>query len=195
VPPLSSTIEASSKRAMTDDELAAAFVARRPQALEEAYRRYAGVLHAVARNALGESFEAADCVHDTVLRIWLAADSYREARGSLRAFLIVCVRNQALTRRRDAARHVTLERRNARFEATSEGPHEIPDYVEVRRLQAALSSLPAEQRTVIELAYYGGRSQTEIARELGAPLGTIKSRAALGLRKLMSALGPARTTI
>lgn len=182
---------------MSEDELADAFVARSPGALEEAYARYGRSLARVAAATLADPTLGWDCVHDTLLRLWLAPASYRRERGTLRAFLLVCVRNAALGRRRDAVRGATIERRAAADRRATEATDslaELPDPVDVSRLHAALRALPTEQRTVIELAYFRGRSQSEIARELGLPLGTIKGRAALGLRKLTSLLDPVRTT-
>jgi RNA polymerase sigma factor (sigma-70 family) len=95
----------------------------------------------------------------------------------------VCVRNEALSRRRSAARQVALERRIATE------PVERDDVAERLSIRNALAILPREQRDVIELAYWGEYTQTEIAAKLAVPLGTIKSRASLGLRKLARALG------
>jgi RNA polymerase sigma-70 factor (ECF subfamily) len=162
-------------------ELDAAFAAHTEGALEEAYRRYAPVLQAAARHVLGSSADARDCVHDALMRVW-AKPAYRADRGSLRAFLIVCVRNEALSRRRRDLRYVALERRAA------EPPPFGIGAAERVAVRAALSGLPREQRDVIELAYWGDFTQAEIAARLGAPLGTIKSRAALGLRKLARTL-------
>jgi RNA polymerase sigma-70 factor (ECF subfamily) len=177
---------------MTEEDLVAQFVARRPEALEEAYRLHASVLFSVARHVLGSDGDAADCVHDALMRVWTRPGSYRPERGGLRAFLSVCVRNEAIGRRRDAARHVAIERHLA--EAGPERPYEldVDDFVERSRLREALGTLPAEQRTAVELAYFGHLSQTQIAERLGVPLGTIKSRIAMGLRKLQLAFPPER---
>jgi RNA polymerase sigma-70 factor (ECF subfamily) len=174
----------------SESELARAFAVRAAGAFEEAYRRHAAILRAVAGQILSAG-EVEDCVHDTLLRIWMAPDSYRPERGALRAFLIVCVRNEALTRRRAAARHAAIEERVATERAVqSDDELERSDPIERARLDAALRGLPAEQRRVIELAYFGGRTQTEIASALALPLGTVKSRASLALRKLALALAP-----
>jgi RNA polymerase sigma-70 factor (ECF subfamily) len=164
-----------------EGELDAAFAAHADGALEEAYRRYAPVLQAAARHVLGSSADARDCVHDALMRVW-AKPAYRVERGALRAFLIVCVRNEALSRKRRDVRHVALERR-----AAEPAPFGVGNEERVA-LRAALAGLPREQRDVIELAYWGDFTQAEIAARLGAPLGTIKSRAALGLRKLARTL-------
>jgi RNA polymerase sigma-70 factor (ECF subfamily) len=160
--------------------------------LAEAYRRFGPTLVAVAAAALGETADdARDCVHDTLLRLWLAKDSYRPERGPLRAFLVVCVRNDALGRRRSAARRSRIDEREARLRALADAddPFDRIDPLERARLRTAVASLPVEQRRVLALAYFEGRSQREIARDLSTPLGTVKSRAALGLRALAKALG------
>ena len=173
-----------------DDELARAFAARAEGALEETYRRYATVLTAVARQILGTDGDAEDCLHDVLLRVWMGSHAYRAERGALRAFLTVCVRNEALARRRSAARHHEIDERVARERERDQPSPFDSDPVERARLAEALRALPPEQRTVIDLAYFGGRTQTEISAALGVPLGTVKSRASLALRKLALALSP-----
>lgn len=168
---------------MTDDlELARAFAAHADGALEEAYRRHAPVLQAAARHVLGSTDDARDCVHDALVRVWAKPGAYRPERGALRAFLVVCVRNAALSRRRSAVRQVATERRSIA------PPVPGIDVAERTAIRSALATLPREQRDVIELAYWGDYTQTEIATRLAVPLGTIKSRAALGLKKLARSL-------
>ncbi len=176
---------------MTDDELAEAFVAHQSDALDEAYRRHAPLLISVARRVLTNGGDAEDCVHDALMRVWSNPGSYRRERGALRAFLVVCVRNDALARRRSAARHLEIEERVARDNAVEyDDSLERSDPVARAHVAGALAALPVEQRRVIELAYFDGHTQTEIAAILHVPLGTIKSRASMGLRKLALALAP-----
>jgi RNA polymerase sigma-70 factor (ECF subfamily) len=169
-----------------DRELDAAFAAHADGALEEAYRRYAAVLQAAARHVLGRAGDARDCVHDALVRVWAKPDAYRLERGALRTFLIVSVRNEAISRKRSAMRQVATEARAT----TTPAPAFGIDVAERVAIRTALAVLPREQRDVIELAYWGDYSQSEIATRLGIPLGTIKSRAALGLRKLARTLKP-----
>ena len=171
-----------------DDELAEDFVARRPEALEAAYRAYASTLYSVARHVLGSDSDAQDCVHDALLRVWGRPGTYRPERGSLRTFLSVCVRNEAIGRKREAARHFHIEQRAALAEPEQPYEIEIEDPVDRARLHEALAKLPSEQRQALELAYFRYLSHTQIAEKLGVPLGTIKSRLAMGLRKLQNAL-------
>jgi RNA polymerase sigma-70 factor (ECF subfamily) len=169
---------------IADRELDAAFAAHADGALEEAYRRYAPALQAAARHVLGDPGDARDCVHDALVRVWSKAGTYRVERGTLRAFLVVCVRNEAISRKRSAVRLVATEQR-----AATPAPFGV-DHAERIAVRSALGVLPRDQRDVIELAYWGDFTQAEIAARLGVPLGTIKSRAALGLRKLARTLKP-----
>ena len=131
---------------------------------------------------LGTAGDARDCVHDALIRVWSKEGAYRLERGALRAFLMVCGRNEAISRKRSSVRHVASEQRAAVAPAFG---IDVAERVAVR---SALATLPREQRDVIELAYWGDYTQAEISSRLGIPLGTIKSRAALGLRKLARTL-------
>lgn len=155
--------------------------------LDEIYKLYADVCFSVALAVLRSPDDAEDCMHDVFVRIWQQRDGYREERGSLRSFLIACVRNEALSRRRAAARHREIEEREALLQPSVE--FEVQDHVEAARVRQALEALPAEQRRALELAYFAGLTHREIAAKLGEPLGTIKSRLALALRRLGRDLG------
>jgi RNA polymerase sigma-70 factor (ECF subfamily) len=167
-----------------DDALAADFIARRPDGLSRVYERYAALLAGVAGHVLGERAAAEDCLHDALLRVWQTPDSYRPERGSLRAFLVACVRNEAMSRLRGGGRRVERERRASALETATLEPVEPADPVDAARVRAALARLPGEQRLVIESAYFDNLTQTQIAARLGLPLGTVKGRVALALRKL-----------
>ncbi len=169
---------------LADAELVAAFVARKHDALDRAYRAYGRVLYSVARHILVSDADAQDCVHDALLRIWQRPETFRPERGSLRAFLSVCVRNEAIGRKRSAARHFTIEQRLAQNEGSLQYEFDLDDHAELARLREALGTLPPEQRRALELAYWQHLSHGQISEPLGVPLGTIKSRLALGLRKL-----------
>ena len=164
------------------------FVARRAGALERAYRAYGGLLYSVARQILGRDADAQDCVHDALLRIWQRRETFRPERGSLRAYLAVCVRNEAIGKKRTAARHFAIERQVVEREGDRRYEFEVEDIVQRRRLYEALETLPREQREALELSYWRHLSHGQISEVLGVPLGTIKSRLALGLHKLQKAL-------
>jgi RNA polymerase sigma-70 factor, ECF subfamily len=178
-----------SMRAVPDDEaLAAAFAAKERWAFDEAYARFGRLLYSTAYHVLGNAEDAQDCVQDALTRVWRSPDSYVRSRGAVKSFLTVCVRNEAITRLRSKQRRHKLEERVA-AEPLAHDELGAVDVIEHDRLRAALRSLPAEQRRPLELAYFEYKTHVEIARELNEPLGTIKSRIALGLRKLGSALG------
>lgn len=170
-----------------DPELLRAFAARESWAYDAAYRIYARTLHAAAYGVLQRSQDAADCVHDTLLQLWRRDAAFRPERGSLRAFLAVCVRNEALSRARKASNRDRIL--HAIPPANAAG--DVGDDV-VRResMRAALQSLTEKQRRSIQLAYYGGLTHEQVAAELGEPVGTIKSRLSASLRRLRDAFAP-----
>lgn len=167
--------------------LAQAFAGRERWAFDEAYRRFGSLLYSVAYNVLHTAEDAEDCVHDVLVRVWKNPHAYTVDRGSVRAFLVVCVRNDAISRTRSSARRDRLTERVSREHHGVE-ELEISDFIEERRVREALAQLPADQRDAVVLAYFGGKTHVQIAEELGEPLGTVKSRIALGLRKLGAAL-------
>ncbi|HEV7178552.1 MAG TPA: sigma-70 family RNA polymerase sigma factor [Candidatus Baltobacteraceae bacterium] len=179
-------------QAPADDEaLATAFAAKERWAFEEAYRRYGALLYSTALRVLANPEDAQDCIHDALTRVWRSPDAYTRARGAVRSFLVVCVRNEAITRVRALSRRTRLSDRLAAEPGEYE-ELEIRDVIEYDRLRRAMAALPKEQREPLELAYYGQKTHTEIASQLHQPLGTVKSRIALGLRKLGAVLGATR---
>ncbi|MEZ4401119.1 MAG: sigma-70 family RNA polymerase sigma factor [Kofleriaceae bacterium] len=157
--------------------------------LAELYDRHAPVLLALALRLLRSRSEAEDLLHDVFLEIWRAAGSYDPKRGRVRTWLVIRLRSRAL----DVIKSARVSRRDAddqvieRMVATDD-PTAGPDR---QRVRAALLELPAEQRAVLELAYFDGRSCSEIAEHLGVPIGTVKSRLAAALGKLRHTLGDA----
>ena len=116
-----------------------------------------------------------------LLRLWRRGDAYRTERGSLRAFLAICVRNEALSRSRKAENRDRIVRATAEPAATAD----IGDAVTEREhVRAAIAALGDKQRRSIELAYYDGLTHAQIAGELGEPIGTVKSRLSAALRRL-----------
>jgi RNA polymerase sigma-70 factor (ECF subfamily) len=170
-----------------DPLLVAAFIARDASGLERAYLAYRMPLYSVARHVLGNDEDAQDCVHDALMRVWQRADSYRPERGSLRTFLMACVRNEALTRKRDTNRHLRIEEQLARTQAPAY-EFEVADPLERDRLRRALAELPPEQRAALDLAYGKQLTHVQVAAHLGEPLGTVKGRLRLALAKLSAAL-------
>jgi RNA polymerase sigma-70 factor (ECF subfamily) len=178
---------ATNPGAAEERTLAQAFARREAWAFDEAYRRYGSLLFSVAMNVLHNAEDAEDCVHDVLVRVWKNAQAFAIERGSVRGFLVVCVRNDAISRRRAAARRGRLSERIAREDEPVE-ELQIDDFIEQRRLREALAQLPEDQRKPLVLAYFRGKTHVQIAEELCEPLGTVKSRISLGLRKLGAAL-------
>ena len=161
-------------------EIARGFAAQEAWAYDAAYRAHGRVLYGAARNVLQSAQEAEDCVHDVLLRLW-RRDGFAAERGSLRAFLAVSVRNEALSRLRKRANRERIDRS---VERSGNEPDVGDSVVERETVRAALDALNDKQRQCVELAYYRHLTHEQIASDLGEPVGTIKSRLASALRSL-----------
>ena len=128
-----------------------------------------------------------DLAQDAFLKVWRSAGGYRPGRGSVRAWVLSIVRNRGIDQLRSSASRGRT-RRKAEAEATGNHPSEAFDraWRNHRRewTLAALRNLPREQRQVLELLHFRGLTQAEVSERLGLPLGTVKGRVRLGLRKL-----------
>lgn len=170
------------------DELVEAFAARRPSGLEQIYALWSRLLFSVARHAVSDNALAEDCVHDALMRVWRSPNRFDGNREMLKAYLITCVRNESLGMVRREGRRNARELKAARLAPVTSVDPPVVDPVETQRLQAALERLPEEQRTALTLAYYGNKTHVEIAKELDVPLGTIKTRISMAMRKLQTDL-------
>ena len=177
---------------LDDQELARGLAAGEVGALEGLYDRYGRLAYAVAYRVLGDAGRAEDVVQDCFLKLWNSRRGFDAERGSLRTWILTSVRNRSIDYTRGRAAH---ERREREIPATIEliGPgsdpwSEVAQRMEAEAMLEALASLPAEQRQVIELAYYGGYTQNEIAEQKQVPLSTVKGRTRLALEKLHSYL-------
>jgi RNA polymerase sigma-70 factor (ECF subfamily) len=171
------------------DALVDDFAARRPAGLEQAYALWSRELFSVARHAALDNAEAEDCVHDALLRVWRTPNRFSGNRVMLKAYLIACVRNESIALVRSRGRRAARELRAVRLSPESNIEMPLVDPVEAERLRGALMRLPPDQRIALERAYYGNKTHVEVAEELGVPLGTIKSRIAMAMRKLQIQLG------
>jgi RNA polymerase sigma-70 factor (ECF subfamily) len=184
----------SSKRELSeqsDPELAAALVAGEIDAVDVLFTRYGRVAYSLAIRILGDPGRAEDVVQDAFVRVWKRAASFDPRRGSLRTWLLAVVRNCAVDQLRGSLHERAEMELPVEVRAEGEGSNpwrEVSQSLERDAVRVALRTLPGEQRQAIELAYYGGYSQQEIARMVDAPLGTIKGRTRLGLEKLCSYL-------
>jgi RNA polymerase sigma-70 factor, ECF subfamily len=161
-----------------------------PRGLRELYDRYGSLLYSVALRILGNGTDAEDAVQRCWVQAWQTAGSYDPRRGPLVAWLLTMVRSRAL----DLARS-TASRRRAEDAVEAESldpPLDPSDTAERRTLREkitnAMSSLTEDQRRVLEIAYFEGLSQSEVATKIGAPLGTVKSWTKQGLERLRELL-------
>lgn len=174
------------------------------QALGAIYDRWATTVHTLAYYLLGQADEAEDAVEETFWQAWREAGRYDASRGAVSTWLSTIGRSRALDRQRARRRRAEepLETDDA-SSASSAGisntmapaanpQHEAEAAERARDIAVALESLPAEQREVIVLAYFGGLSQSEIAARTSLPLGTVKTRARLALQKLRAPLAQHR---
>ena len=165
--------------------------ARHTEAFDELYRRHAPAVAAVASRLVPDRGDADEATQSAFMVLWNRAASIDARGGSLRPWLVTVGRNAALDRARRARTTVSTDATHERIPATDAGPEETVMQRDVRRdIHQALESLDPEQRAVVELAYFGGLSQTEISAQTGVPLGTVKSRVRLAMRHLRRVLEP-----
>ena len=149
---------------------------------------------ALARRVVRQPHLAEEIVQEAFLSVWRHPDAFDPQRGSVRSWLLAMVHHRAV----DAVRREESQRRRA-DDAAAGLRDEVTDHAdevvaavelprERRAVRAALQGLPDEQRTILERMYFGGESQSQIAGATGLPLGTVKSRTLLGMRKLRAAL-------
>jgi RNA polymerase sigma-70 factor, ECF subfamily len=175
----------------SDPELAAALVAGEIDAVDVLFTRYGRPAYSLAVRILGDRGRAEDVVQEAFVRVWKRASSFDAHRGSLRNWLLSVVRNCAIDQLRGSVHQRDELELPVVLRAEGEGSNpwrEVAQSLERQAVRDALLDLPREQRQAIELAYYGGYSQQEIARMVDAPLGTIKGRTRLALEKLCSYL-------
>ncbi|MDE2571507.1 MAG: RNA polymerase sigma factor [bacterium] len=155
--------------------------------LEQVYREHGRRLLAIAASIVPRD-EANEVLDDALLSWWRSPSAQDPVRGSLIGWLAIVVRRKALDRRRAALRRSARDQRSfdaSRFERdAAEAACVERDVIEVARLREAVATLPEEQRRALTLAYFGGHTHTEIAEALALPLGTVKKRIALAMRRL-----------
>jgi RNA polymerase sigma-70 factor (ECF subfamily) len=158
-------------------------------AFRSLFRRYGPTAKALAARVVRQPFLAEEIVQEAFLALWRKPASYREDRGSVRGWLMSTVHHRAV----DYVRREEAQRRRAREtdpggvvgDDVAEAVVEDVDLAEQRgRVRAALGEIPTEQRRVLEMMYFEGKTQSMIATELHLPLGTVKSRTLLGMRRL-----------
>jgi RNA polymerase sigma-70 factor, ECF subfamily len=181
-------------QSLADEELMSLVAKGEARAFETIYERHCGAAFSLAYRMCASRSLAEDVAQEAFLSIWRAGGRYDRARGSVRTWVLGIVHNRAI----DALRRTVVhERRRAsdegieeRFEARERTEVEAARREEAETIRGMLDTLPAEQSRVIELAYFGGFTHSEIAEMLGAPIGTVKYRMRLGLEKLRGQLAP-----
>jgi RNA polymerase sigma-70 factor, ECF subfamily len=159
-------------------------------ALAEVFRRHAGAVFALARRVLGDAGRAEEIVQEVFVRLWNQPERFDPDRGSLRSFLLAQAHGRAVDVLRSDTARKERETRQARAaaEAGYDLEREVWDLAVSERVREAVQALPPDERRAIELAYFGGRTYREVAIELGAAEGTIKSRIRSGLKRMRAAL-------
>lgn len=180
---------------LSDENLIARVAAGDTRAMEHLYTRYARVVYGLALKILANAELAEDVVQETFWRVWNRATTFQAGSGAFAAWLFGIARNLCIDElRRQQSRPGRPGAGNdalalAAIPDIQASLDEVAWEAERRRLiTTALSELPADQRQVIELAYFGGLSQREIADHLNNPLGTVKTRVRLALQKLKTLL-------
>jgi RNA polymerase sigma-70 factor (ECF subfamily) len=186
----------SELRDLADEDLMQLVRRGEADAFAAVYERHSSAAFSLAYRMCGSRAAAEDVVQEAFLSLWRSGARYDRARGSVRTWTLGIVHNRAIDSLR---RSVVHDRRRAsdegieeRFEARERTEVEVARLDEAAEIRDALEGLPAEQSRVIELAYFGGFTQTEIATMLETPLGTVKGRMRLGLEKMRVQLGGLR---
>lgn len=177
---------------MTDEQLMRRIASGDEEALVELHHRYVNLVYSMAYRVLGNGPAAEEATQDVFMKLWERADQFDPSKGRLTSWLLTVARRTAIDLYRKQARRTPdeglwslddaewLAVENASFTRRAADEHDS--------LRHALADLPDEQRDVLLLAYFGGLSQSEIARHLDIPLGTVKTRMRLGMNKLRDAL-------
>jgi RNA polymerase sigma-70 factor (ECF subfamily) len=182
-------MNAEALQRLADEDLMPLMARKDAAAFEVYYDRHGGAAYSLAHRIVGDPQAAEDVTQEAFLSIWRSRARYDPTRGSVRAWTLGIVRNRAIDAlRRDGGRAPKLdlddEAALERKEAPERTEAEALRRETARQVRGALGALPTEQSQVIELAYFGGFTHSEIARMLEMPLGTVKGRMRLGLEKI-----------
>jgi RNA polymerase sigma-70 factor (ECF subfamily) len=186
-------------RSLADEDVMQLMRRGEARAFEVIYDRHSPAAFSLAYRMMGTRSGAEDVTQEAFLSMWRSGARYDRARGSVRTWVLGIVHHRAI----DALRRSTVhDRRRAsddgieeRFEARERTDVEAARREEAGTVRHALESLPADQSQVIELAYFGGFTHTEIADMLDAPVGTVKGRMRLGLKKMRAQLGEGQVAV
>ena len=178
---------------LADEDLMARVYDGDTGAFAVVFDRHAGVAFSLAYRMCGRRALAEEVVQEAFLSLWRSGARYERARGSVRSWVLAVVHHRAIDVLRHesarAGRDIHDEELGASLPAEERTELEVERRSDARLVRGALDELPADQRQVIELAYFSGYSHSEIAELLGIPAGTVKGRMRLGMGKLRLALG------
>jgi RNA polymerase sigma-70 factor, ECF subfamily len=185
------TVSPTQWQGMDDQALIDRINRRDQEAMVSLHARYVDLMYSIAYRVLEDGSSAEECVQDAFMKVWQSAAQFDAKRGPLIAWLIGITRNVAIDKLRQRGRQRTFLQEQLPDDSGNELSFNLPsDWQDRERadgLRFAVQALPPEQRTVIELSYYGGMSQSEISEQLSVPLGTVKTRMRLGMQKLRDA--------
>lgn len=177
---------------VSDAELIKRIAARNQEALGHLYDRYSGLLTALARRILNDTNDAEEILQEVFLQVWHQAPRYDTRRSSVSTWLVLITRSRSIDRLR--SRQV-VDRTLANLQHEKRETHTSPEGVASvwmderrERLRAEMRQLPPDQKQVLELAFFQGMTQSEIAESTRIPLGTVKTRTLLAMKKLRKAL-------
>jgi RNA polymerase sigma-70 factor (ECF subfamily) len=191
------------ENSIEDRNMLKGLIDHQPSALEQLYQRYRSILKSIVLQVVHDETEADDVLQDVLIQVWERAERYSPEKGKLLNWLATMARRRAIDRVRQ---HSAYRRATDRYEIACNHPDkEIDETHTVERdahrddlkdiLQRHLGALPTAQRQAIQLAYFESKSQREISRITGAPLGTVKTRIELGMKKLAHAISGSRDKI
>lgn len=175
-----------------DQDLVRAIADGDQEALSELYDRYSPTLLGLATRVLRDPADAEEVLQEAFIHAWNRAASYDASRSSVSTWLVLITRSRAIDRLR--SRKVgdrtlaAAQRENYATHTSPEGVRNVQIHQRRERLRREMAELPPEQREVLELAFYRGMTQSEIAKSTGIPLGTVKTRTLLAMKKLRKAL-------
>ena len=180
---------AEAKSGKNDGALIAGIRAGDEAAMAQLYDRYSSMVYAVALRVLGDTGAAEDVLQDVFMQLWRRPEAFDSSRGQMGAWLSVIARHRSI----DALRKRVPETDVTEI-VVSVDP-DLDDMAErsqaLEKVRSALATMPSQQRSALELAYFQGLTHSEIAKRLGEPLGTIKTRIRAGLLALRKAVAPA----
>ena len=174
-----------------DGELVRAFLRRDPSAAEALYDRFAPRVFGLGMVMLGNASQAEDLVQDTFVKVWRKASTFDSARGSLDTWVLLVARSLAidLIRRRVLETRILASQQEPTEVSVAPGPEELAETRDLtHRARQAMNALTPGQRAALELAYFQGKTSTEVAELEGIPVGTAKTRIRTALVKLREAL-------